>query len=84
MGENCTKKSSPRAEILAVFRHTISKDQKQKKVLTEFVLVFILHLSKLEKRTKKKDLYRELKSWLVVQNLRIALIKMFVSSKLFV
>ena len=41
-----------------MFRHKISKDQKQKKVFIKFELVFVLQLSKVEKT--KKDFYREL------------------------
>ena len=41
-----------------MFRHKISKDQKQKKVFMKFELVFVLQLSKVEKT--KKDFYREL------------------------
>ena len=41
-----------------MFRHKLSKDQKQKKVFMKFELVFVLQLSKVEKT--KKDFYREL------------------------
>ena len=41
-----------------MFRHKISKDQKQKKIFMKFELVFVLQLSKVEKT--KKDFYREL------------------------
>ena len=61
IGENRTKKSSPGAEFWAVFRHKISEDQKQKKVFTEFELVFVLPLSKVEKTKKNKDFYWKLR-----------------------
>ena len=41
-----------------MFRHKISKDQKQKKVFMKFELVFVLQLSKDEKT--KQDFYRKL------------------------